>query len=86
MAGSLLSQRFYDRWWLPYLKAGLLGATVGNRNRTFVATTNSVFQDNPDVDCLLVIVGREHVPGMSNLFKEQHAWCELEVAGQKEGF
>jgi hypothetical protein len=86
MCSKLLQSTFYDSSWLPYLQGGPLGALVTNRNKTFVNSINALFNDKAEVNPLLVIVGRGHVPGMSNSLVRDHGWKELSVPGQKEGY
>lgn len=85
-SSKLLHKQFYDKPWMPYLKAGLLGAVVNERNKTFVSSLNAIFQDNREVDKLLAIVGRGHVPGVSHSLSNEHGWRELDVPGQEAGY
>jgi len=86
VAAQALWKRCYDRPWFPYLQGGFSGAFVGARDKTFVRNINAIVQENNDVETLLTIVGRAHVPGVSNILQNQHGWKELDVPGQRVGY
>jgi hypothetical protein len=75
---TILGRWFKDRGWYKYVFSVQFGLLTG-RNRTMVENIKAAFQANDDQSTLLVIVGRDHVEGMTDLLKSQMGFIEMPV-------
>lgn len=74
--GDLLKRRFQDsRWYRVLFPDGL----VIGRNKTMAANISKNLEARPEMDKMLVVVGKAHVPGMKELLINQHGFKEIPV-------
>ena len=81
--GTALSDRFQHRRWFRRL-FGLTLGLVSGRDKTMAGNIDEIMREYPDVENILNIVGKYHVPGMKRLLLDAYGYKEIPL-GDHQG-